>query len=415
MKKLSILILLIVPLQTLSQGQIDDYLKLAAQNNPGLKAKFHEFRASLEAIPQAKSLDDPLLSFGYYIQPVETRVGAQRANLGLSQRFPWFGTLKAKTGVSCQLAEASLLAFEDAKSHLFQQVRVAYNELYYLHQAIRITNENLQLLGSFKELARVNFESGKTGFVNVLRVEIEEKELASQLSFMKDSYQAEFTAFEKLLNTKLDAQIEFPNELTLAPLEYHEISLKDSLKAKNLALKELQYQKLAVADQIKLTEAYSKPSFTVGLNYTFIEQRSDIDIRDNGKNAFLFPQVGMSIPLYQKKYQAMRSQVSLQKEKVGYDIENKTNELTTQLEYMVRDYLDGQRRIDLYRNLYDLSERSLSLLQTEFTTGKAEFVEVLRMERKLLSYQLGLERAKVDHNNAVFKINYLVGHEEFKN
>jgi outer membrane protein TolC len=81
----------------------------------------------------------------------------------------------------------------------------------------------------------------------------------------------------------------------------------------------------------------------------------------------------------------------------------------------MRDYLDGQRRIELYRHLHDLADRSLSLLQTEFTTGKTEFEEVLRMERKLLTYQLELEKARVDINNAVYRINYIVGNERFEN
>ena len=44
----------------LAEQSLDDYLKTAAENNPGLKAKFNEYLAALEKLPQAKSLPDPV-------------------------------------------------------------------------------------------------------------------------------------------------------------------------------------------------------------------------------------------------------------------------------------------------------------------------------------------------------------------
>jgi outer membrane protein TolC len=415
MKQLSIILLLTLQLQVFAQDPIDPYLELAAANNPGLKAKFNDFMASLEMIPQARGLTDPRLTFGYFIQPVETRVGAQRASAGLAQTFPWFGTLKAKENVACQVADAKLVAFEDAKLKLFQEVRVAYNEMYYANQAVHLTEENLQVLNSFKELARVNFESGKTGFVSVLRVEMEEEELTARLAFLRDTFASAKKAFENMLNTKLVHEIPFPQTLELATLGYDQQVLADSLIANNLQLKELKYHVQASDDRIKVAEMMARPSFTVGLNYIFVDERVDMDVPENGKNAFLFPQVGMSIPMFKKKYRAMQNQAKLEKERIEFEIESKTNELSSKLEFLVRDYLDGQRRIELFQHLHYLSERSLSLLQTEFITGKTDFEEVLRMDRKLINYQLELEKARVDINNAVHKINYLVGNEKFEN
>jgi len=412
MRKLTIILVCFAHFQALSQDPVDPYLALAAANNPGLKARFNDFMASLELIPQAKGLPDPKLSFGLFIQPVETRVGPQRASLALSQSFPWFGTLKSRKNVACQIAEAKLMAFHDDKLKLFTEIRVAYNGLYYLNQAVRLTEENMQVLNSFKELARVNFEGGKTGFVNVLRVEMEEEELRAKLSFLQDSQRSALVAFENQLNAKIQTPMEFSESLTLVPLGNQGQALADSMIAKNLQLQELKYQVLAKEDQIKVAQMMSRPSFSVGLSYIFVDERSDVELSDNGRNAWLFPQVGMSIPIFQKKYQAMQNQASLEKERIQYQLEDKTNELSSQLEFLVRDHLDAQRRNKLYRYLHDLANRSLSLLLTEFTTGQTDFEEVLRMERKLLTYQLEHEKAQVDINNAVYKINYLVGNEK---
>lgn len=409
MKRLLIIWVMGCGLPVLAQDPVEPYLQLAAENNPGLKSKFQEYLAVMEQIPQSQALPDPQLGLGVFLLPVETRVGAQKANLGISQSFPWFGTLKSRAGVNSYMAEAKLVAFENEKLNLFRQVRLAYNQLYFLHKAIRLTAENLQLLNSFKELARVNFESGKTGFVNVLRVEMEEEELQVNLIYLQESEKSALSAFENLINHPLDTVMEFPEVLQASALEISEEHLMDSVESGNLELQVLDNQVRAKQEQENLARFMSKPSFRVGANYINISKRSGMDISDNGKDAILFPQVGISIPLARKKYQAMQKQAQLEKDGIEYKIAEKANQFNTQLQYLSRDYADAGRRITLYQRLFDLAERSLSLLQTEFATGKTDFEEVLRMQRKLLNYQLQLEKARVDLNNAVYDINYIVG------
>ena len=73
--KIIIIILSLLVLNVHAQKELDGYLKLGAENNPGLKAKFAEYNAALEKVPQVGTLPDPTISFGYFITPVETRVG----------------------------------------------------------------------------------------------------------------------------------------------------------------------------------------------------------------------------------------------------------------------------------------------------------------------------------------------------
>jgi hypothetical protein len=70
-----------------TKESLDTYLKIAAENNPGLKAKFSDYMAAMEKVPQVGTLPDPQFAFGYFINPVETRLGPQKATLGLKQAF----------------------------------------------------------------------------------------------------------------------------------------------------------------------------------------------------------------------------------------------------------------------------------------------------------------------------------------
>ena len=101
-----------------AQDELNTYLKVAAENNPGLKAKFSEYMAAMEKVPQVGALPDLQLAFGYFIQPVETRLGPQQAKVSLTQAFPWFGTLNAKEDVATEKARAKFERFEEARRRL---------------------------------------------------------------------------------------------------------------------------------------------------------------------------------------------------------------------------------------------------------------------------------------------------------
>ena len=125
---------------------LNDYLAYAALNNPQLEAAFNRWKAALEMVSQARTLPDPRFNYGYFIQEVETRVGPQEQRVGLSQMFPWFGKLKLRGEAALEGANAAQQQYEAAKLKLFDEVKQAYYELYYVGRAICVTAENVELL-----------------------------------------------------------------------------------------------------------------------------------------------------------------------------------------------------------------------------------------------------------------------------
>ena len=138
---------------------LEDYFQIAAENNPGLLAKYKNFEAAMQRVAQVSSLPDPNLSFGYFISPVETRVGPQQARFSLTQMFPWFGTLSAQENAASLLAEAKYQEFLDARNKLYYQVSASYFPLYELEKLISIEVENQRILSSYKEIATVQFQN----------------------------------------------------------------------------------------------------------------------------------------------------------------------------------------------------------------------------------------------------------------
>jgi cobalt-zinc-cadmium efflux system outer membrane protein len=403
--------LLLLPLLSQAQEErpVDRYLVQGAENNPRLKALFTQYLAALEQVPQVGALPDPQVTFAYFVQPIETRVGAQRANFSVSQMFPWFGTLDARERVAAQRAKVTLHLFHEAKVELYRDIRVTYNDLYYLQTATRITQENLEILRSFKELAQVYFETGQAGLSSVLQVEMEEEELESRLANLRDSREPLVARFEQLLNVDLQDPISFPDSLWEEELLLEKDAIYDTILAENPRLRHMDHQAQVYAQQVEVARKEGLPSFTVGASYTSISPRDGVEMPGNGKDAILFPQVGLRVPIFRKKYKAMQKEALLEKEAVELRKENLENELRTALEEQYRDLLHARRQVALYKRLSSLAEESFSLLQEEFSTGKNSFEEVLRMERQLLNYRLELARARTALNRHVYNINYLMG------
>lgn len=80
---------------------------------------------------------------------------------------------------------------------------------------------------------------------------------------------------------------------------------------------------------------------------------------------------------------------------------DKVNLLETLFEKGWKDYLDATRRIDLYLSQLNLAQKSVKLLETDYATGNKNFEEILRMERKVLKFNLDLEKARADKQAAI--------------
>ena len=389
-----------------AQQELKSYLQMAAENNPGLKAKFNEYMASLEVGPQVSTLPDPKVAFGYFISPVETRVGPQQFKISASQMFPWFGTLEAKENMAVQMAKAKYELFLEAKSRLFNEVRATYFNIYFNRRAIEITRENLNILNTFQKLANIKVKAGKVSAVDEYRIEMEMGDLENQLALLVDNQYVLEAMFFNLLNVEREKVVYTPEILWSADLSLSKEQILDSIRMKNHQLLILSMQQEALAYRKELAGKQGKPDLTIGLDYTFIGQGEN---NLAGTDAFVFPMIGISIPLYRNKYRAMVNEVVYLQEAKEYELTDKINILETILEKTWKDYLDADRRLRLYISQLELSNQSLNLLETEYATGNKDFEEILRMERKVLKYGLELEKARADKQAAISFINYLMG------
>ena len=388
-----------------TEKNLQDYLDIAAKNNPGLKATFNDYLAAMEKVPQVGALPDPKVAFSYFAQSVETRVGPQKWKASLSQSFPWFGLLKTKKDVATNRANAKFEAFENAKSNLFFEVKSVYYNNYYLQRAIAITKENIDILKIFKNLSLVKIEAGKATIVDELRVELELNDLENQLAFLKDQEAVLQTQFNNLLNRDVDAKVLLPVDLWQETLPFKQEALITEIYKNNHTLKSLDQKIEAFNNQEILAKKTGLPKFNVGLAFVNVAENPNSTSFDNGKNAFA-PSLGLSIPIYRNKYKAMLKEAKLLKVSATSKKKKKENILNRLKKNLIRYFKDSDRCISLNAKQARIANKVLDVLLTSYPTDAKDFEEVLRIERKFLIYQLAYQKAITDKNAAVAFINY---------
>ncbi len=407
MKKLLYILLLLIPGGLFAQSTLNEYLSTAAENNPALKAQFNEYMAALQRVPQVGALPDPNIAFGYFIEPIETRLGPQQAKISANQMFPWFGTLGARENSAEAMAQAQYMRFEDAKSKLFYDVKSTYYNLYFTHEAIRITMNNMEILTSFRNLASIKSESASASALDIYRAEMEINDLENQLALLRDYSSVLSVKFNRLLNvddhTSIQIELEPLNDTLLSKQALH-----DSIMANNKSLQSFDYQLESLQYKEQSARKEGMPQISLGLEYAFIGKGSST-MADAGKDAFVFPKVGLSIPLYRSKYKAKIEEVKYLQEAKSYEKTDKENTLSVLFENVWKDYSDARRRSVLYETQTELAQKSLAILESKYSTAHVDFEEILRMQRQLLKYELELQKAFTDTEAALAFINYLQG------
>lgn len=381
MRKLQIIALLFFALNAKAQS-INDYFVIAAANNPALKATYKEVEASLERIPQVSALPDPNLSMGYFISPVETRLGPQNVRFSLSQTFPWFGTLKAQKNVATLLAESKYQAFLNSKNELFSKVAAVYYPLYELVQLKNIEQENIKILESYKKIANSKFENGKGNLVDVLRVDIMIQEAQTTLAILTKKEPALASLLNSILNRKYDEKIVLSPtiEVIELPLEYR----KDAI-ATNPILQELELKEKAAEVAIEVARKQGLPKLGVGLDYVLVGKGMH-NFTDSGKD-IIMPMVTLSLPIFRKKYNAATNEAKLMQESYSFQKEAYENKLKGNYYQLVFELEKEYDLLQLYERQVTTLSKSLNLLLAYYSNADKDFLEVLRMQQELLKYQ----------------------------
>lgn len=387
------------------------FLTLAAENNNDLQAAFQQWQAAIGKSEAANVLPDPVLSFGSYTTPLETRGGPALYKYGLTQKFPFFGKLALKEQMALREADGLKAGLVAMKLATFREVKNAYYEYAYLAKAIDTTKENLALMQYFEAIATARYTTGSAQYADVIRPQMELGKLEERLRSLTDQGQPLQARLNALLDRPSQTPIAFPQSLPTMTLVDSRETLLTELLANSPVLASqdaIMAREQAGADMAK-REYF--PDFTFGVDVTEVGAARTPGVTGDGKNPVVAT-VAVNIPLW---FDARKAAVSEGKAKVLAAQQKRRGlerQLTASLEQALYKYRDAARKIDLYgHTLTPKARQSLEVTVEAFMTGKSSSLELIDAERILLEFQIAYYRAVADQGQSIADIENLVGRE----
>ena len=446
--------LLISSLSAPAQDSLKYYLELSMKNNPALLQKFAEYKAALQKVPQVGSLPDPDINLGVYLRPMEQLSGNQVADIRLMQMFPWFGVLKNAKNEMSLMARAKFELFRDARLQVGFDLQRNWYELHKIRQNIRFSEKNLALLNVLERLATTKFQSvptgnittpsgigtsksatssadtrssgmntmgnnaspapaatpmpgnamapttGGAGLSEIYRIQMEINELQNNLESLREQWKAASAQFNSLLNRSQSDPITVPDTLTAGTFLTSRAALNDSILHNNPMLGMLQLEGQSLESRREMVTRMGYPMVGIGLNYSLINKSEMSTSAMNGKD-MIMPMVTVTLPIYRKKYSAMRSEAALLQSANAQNIKSTANALQTESFQANQAFLDAERRIKLYKNQYDLASRTTDILVKGFASSGTGLSDILRVRQQMFDYGYRQMEALADENIAI--------------
>src|SRR5258708_40070041 len=123
---------------------------------------------------------------------------------GLMMNFPGAGKLRAAGSVVAADSQGKYFAFKTASLESAYDLKRSYYRLYFLDEKIRVERETLTLLSELEKLALNQNEVGKVTLQDVLRAQIEQDRLRTEVANLEDSRAPFLAGFRAALGLRPD-------------------------------------------------------------------------------------------------------------------------------------------------------------------------------------------------------------------
>lgn len=425
MNKIYAVLMILLPaiaLSSFANAQTDSlkhYLEVASTNNPGVKANYKAYQASLQKIPQAGAIPDLQLDMGFYTKPMDIIDGKQIADFTLMQMFPWFGTRKAAQNEAEHLSNVAFEQFRESLNNLYLDVYTQWFLMGSLQQKLKNLDEHKLLLKQLEELAIQKFStsaysSGSGDMSSTLRVRLETVELENQVQTVLSELKAEKAKFNALLNRNPDSNIVLPDSIEEIPFILDIQTAMEKISTQNPALLMIDQENKAYKAKAEADRKMSMPMIGLGLQYSLIGKRAGETIPVTHMNGMdmLMPMVSISLPIYRNKYKAQQRESRFWQQSATEKYNDTYNSIRAELVQIKHQLEDALRTVGLLEKQTDLAKTTYRLIISEFATGKSDLNDIIQVQRQLLDYRLRESDAIADYNTKVASAQKLISFNE---
>ncbi len=407
------------PSEALARPGLRAYVQEVLAQNAGFRASKDAQAATIERIPTAGALPDPMVILGAISVPIPSfdfdAEPMTQLPVGLQQRFPFPGKQRAATAsarADSAAGGAAVVAFE---AQLASTATRAYYRYADAGTALAVWRGRVILANRTVAVTQSRYETGVAPQTDLLRARLRRAEL-----------EAEHRRLEAAL-TAADAQLNALRGGAGAPLQPSALLdttgrpaldvLRDSLPsdttlvaaaiATSPALRVSAAQVERAERMASVFDVAGRPDFTVTLQNGF---------RFDGRESLLTGLVGISVPLWSGRKQAPAARAA------HLEADAARARHADLLAQLAASITSAHAEVDAFQDrvrqttdeIVPLAEAASSSALQRYQVGAVEFTSVLDTQDALFRAQLDLARLIADYASARARLAALVGEEWYK-
>jgi outer membrane protein TolC len=369
--------------------------------NPSLQAASAAWRAAAERYPQAISLEDPM--FSYLITPTN---GLGMENGGgwmaqASQKIPWAGKRALRGSAASAEADAMRGDIGDNRLRLTEAARTAFYDYYLAWRQTEVNNSTYNLVKQFREIAWDKYQLNQTSQQDVLQADVELATLESRRTELKRDAQVAIARINTLLHRSADHPLPPPPP---------KVPLPDSLPTAEVL------QQAAAGSRPDLFAAQARiHAEEANVALACKEYYPDVNLvakYDGFMAQDMRPAVGMDInvPIRNGRRSAAVREASNRVAQRRAEYQDRLDQVRYEVQAGLERASQSGRVVHLYEDkILPAAQRSLESAQTNYTSGKLDFLRLLDTERQLNSQREMYYQAIAEYHRRLAELERAVG------
>jgi len=328
---------------------------------------------------------NPSFKFGLFPKEVETRNGAIKTKVGITQSFPPRSRLFFQKQVALGIASIDDLKKEKLHQDLLLRLEKKFFELRFLFQKRDVLDENFKLLDSWIKLWETHYSHHDFQYQRLIQLQVDAREIEDQIRSVDDSIPV---VYRELMELAWLEPLEVQKPL------FHEkvsdLSLELSLDANiDLLLIEASLKKQGF--RIDLAKSFFKPKMRLGTEFTQID--SSRVGPTQGEDAWMIS-LGVEWVIDKQRVRDQVSAANFSHQALLSTKDYKTRDLQVQWERASFAVNDARKQFQLTKDdLIPRTREALDSIQANYITRSKgiDFFSLLGHLRKLLELSLAME------------------------
>jgi outer membrane protein TolC len=388
--------------------RLKDLIAFALINNPQIIALKTHWQASLNQLKIESSLPDPILNTTYYLQEIETRNGPLKANIKLSQKFPWFGKLKTKSKIAQLKANINKEKYKTLQLKIITKVKETFFELYWVNKAITITKLHLDLAKQLEKIAQIKYTAGQVSQKDLLKAQIKISQLQNHLHTFTNIKTSIKTKLNRLLGRPPNATLGKPEKIKLKKITIDLKRLYKQAKKSSPLLKLHQQQIKKARQNIKLAKLNFWPDLTLGIQYQNISPEGSMSPH-KGQDAWSLS-VAVNLPIWWEKRKRALKKAKIKTLSKQFAAKNTENTILQEIKNTYLRLKTHQQTLTLYKDeLIPKARQTFWITTQDYKTGQTDFFNLINSLEQLLNLQLSYEQTLTSLHQDLAKLEELIG------